>query len=890
MNDGLAPPPGIALDAPPTPAAPAPAAPVSREDAFRAGQPIAPGRHDVVLGGKMYSVPAEKVGVVLDAGGRFATPDESHAATAEEDYANHPAEAALYGGARGLTLGLSDKAAAAVGSEVGAAERLAGIKEHNAGVSTATELGGMALPALIPGLGGATIAGRVAEAGMAADAAVAAKLGGGVLAKAAGRVVGGAIEGGAFGGGMALSEAALENQDLSAEALLSSVGQGAVFGAAGSLAAGSALDAGAWALKGAYGSGKSTLGKMFARNAEAETGAAISEGVGDVIADAYAKTAEVTTGAAKDTVRKFTNMGPEGKAARDLLENASEVRQQAIREGVDVLDSAKDFADDVAEGTFGNVRADHLRQMAKDYDAVAAHTAATEDIRFIQSQAEEMAAAKEVWGMKAAVNDTLADAAAVRSRIDAIVRKGGPDATGDIANEMNWFKQRVGRRVIKGPNINHLGSTDSSANARFAQWYDGGTEFGGLKNHLEREDLYGPAAAMMKEVNAKASAYIQASGLYKNLLLTEVGKEGFVTKFAHDSKKLASFLDGLGSAESSTAEKLIVDKLQAEKEFVEVARKYMDPGSAGLKAAEGYETKAAQLENWLAKARDDLGTINQGKALRAAQSSGILGAAISPMRVVGALSLLDRAGAAMARKTDGAIGGVVARAMGVTKRATAAAVEGVRGLRGPALASAYRASAEQARAVAANGDGQSDRRVAAVAAHAPAVAAKYAEARGRANDFLTSKLPPQPEPTAFAHLEEPRVPESQMRSFMEYKFALDHPDRVLEEIKAGDYVPEHIETLKAIYPATYARVVQGVTEKLTKAKKKPSWQSCQELHRAFGIQCDPSQNPRFIATMQTIEGGDPSAQGQPPRPAGPATKAPNVSADVMSESTRIASR
>lgn len=182
-------------------------------------------------------VAPELVTAAIGAGWRSQTQDDVLAA------AGHAASATDYGGvrgaigagaagaARGLTLGLSDVAARAIGGD-DAAATLRGLRAENPGISTGSEIAGAVAPSLIGG-------GAVAPASFAADAGrgASAAIGGGLR----GAIVGGAVEGGLFGAGQGVSELALSQDPLTIEHVASSLSSNALYGAALGGAAGGAL-------------------------------------------------------------------------------------------------------------------------------------------------------------------------------------------------------------------------------------------------------------------------------------------------------------------------------------------------------------------------------------------------------------------------------------------------------------------------------------------------------------------------------------------------------------------------------------------------------------------------------------------------------------------------
>jgi hypothetical protein len=212
--------------------------------------------------------------------------------------------AGVEGAARGVSFGLSDVALKEAGLGEGMAER----QQYNPIASTGGEVvgtvGGLFLPggAAAKGAGAAGKAARVATAAPRAlarsaealGAATTRKLGGGLAAKALGAGTAAATEGAAYGAAQVISQAALQDQELTAEMLLAGVLEGAAMGAVlggGLSVTGSALGAAGRKVRDKLG------GKSLREFAEQEAGVAM-------------------LGASKSELRKILNRGGEERLAR----------------------------------------------------------------------------------------------------------------------------------------------------------------------------------------------------------------------------------------------------------------------------------------------------------------------------------------------------------------------------------------------------------------------------------------------------------------------------------------------------------------------------------------------------------------------------------------------
>ncbi len=161
-------------------------------------------------------------------GYRFQSPEEQEKYHAELKYGDRPIAAGAAGAARGITLGLSDVVAPATG--LVEKETLHGLEEENPTASVVGEVGGTAASLLIPGVGeysGPALVGKLAH-GVAEGAGLAGAKA--LIPRLVGKALTGAIEGGIYAGAHDVSQAAIGDEELTAEKLMNHVGLGAGLG------------------------------------------------------------------------------------------------------------------------------------------------------------------------------------------------------------------------------------------------------------------------------------------------------------------------------------------------------------------------------------------------------------------------------------------------------------------------------------------------------------------------------------------------------------------------------------------------------------------------------------------------------------------------------------
>lgn len=310
-------------------------------------------------------------------GWKIETDEQRRAYELEKEYGGLGGEAlaALAGVGRGLTFGGFDVALTGLG--IAESETLAGLKAANPWASGIGEMGAIAGSMLVPGgqarglglLRGLTAAPKaVTKLGVGAERLAGRALGGaagkGVIGRTAGRGIelgaGSALEGALYGGGVAVSEAALGNLDLTAENLLGHVGMGAAIGGVFGVGLGSGFQ-GMKEL--VTGTGKLTKAgaASFVKMWEKRTGNKAVPG----LADTYADIAGTATGRVDDIKALMTKEGR--KAATQPLE-VRDTTAVKLADKEDVMEAAYD---NVFEHTTGRRKKETFLEISEAQDLPA---------------------------------------------------------------------------------------------------------------------------------------------------------------------------------------------------------------------------------------------------------------------------------------------------------------------------------------------------------------------------------------------------------------------------------------------------------------------------------------------------------------------------------------
>ncbi len=317
------------------PDADAPAAVLSGRYGIDASKEVLLKRPD----GKMVVVPATSAPEAFEKGYTFGPQTDLIAEHNAEKYGEFGAKvlSGAAGVARGLSLGLSDRALRNAGVE---ASTLRDLDEGAPFISGAGEVAGTLLPAVFTG--GTSVGAQGAVRGVGA---VAAK---GALRKAGAKALQlgakGAVEGAVYGVGHAVSEDALGRADLNAESLIANAGLGAVIGGGGGVllgGGGSLLASGA----------KKAVG---AANAKIGSGT-IQEALEDFAGKRILK---ATVGPHKGAIKQIDKKGLTDRAEKYLLKDMGLGNES-------ILGGAKNTTEVIAEKLA--TKADELRTRLDDF-------------------------------------------------------------------------------------------------------------------------------------------------------------------------------------------------------------------------------------------------------------------------------------------------------------------------------------------------------------------------------------------------------------------------------------------------------------------------------------------------------------------------------------------
>jgi len=489
--------------------------------------------------GEVGTLPAAEAKKAIAAGGaRPATPQEyedakegARRSDLQERYGTSPldmAGAKVAGVARGLTLGLSDPAALAAAEAFGGQsareglrERLSAYREVSPYLSGEGEAVGMALPMLVGSPGAAAAAGESAigrgvlggirglgaparfmgAAGEAAEAAaartvlaqgdgLAARLG----AKALTGAARGAVEGGIYGAGHDVSEAALGDHELTAQKLVAGMGADALLG-------------------GIIGGGAGIAGELASTTRRA---------VADAIGERKTLTEWFTS---MENQKAFKaaggNYAAEVRAAENLPGGVQKIGADIAREVPKVTGkrwgamSAEDVAN--ALETRRSQVGEELGALRDSFDRFRARTGIGPSVDRFVNQARN-----EVIAPMAAMPGRTDQALRLDAYLEDFARKAGPEPTfkqwnafrRDLDGQIKWAK-RGGDAVTDAlTGIRSAMEGEYEASAEEAARALGGTA---LEKHRELKSLYQSMATGAE----MAERGLQRTGANRGISLTD---------------------------------------------------------------------------------------------------------------------------------------------------------------------------------------------------------------------------------------------------------------------------------------------------------------------------------------------------------------------------------
>lgn len=937
------------------------------EEGIRAGRYAVSSRSPIEVTNERseaLEVDAANLGAALEGGLRLDTQQDAAVRQdrrLEEQYGSGGAAVRAFaeGVGREATFGVSDPILELLG--VSSQEGLAQRRERNPNAAMAGEITGAVAPMLLSGgtstaARGATGAARSAlrlggaiprtigtGADMLAGAGTRALMGQSpgiarrIAARAGGMALGGAFEGAADGVRQILTEDALGDAPVTAERVLAGAGWGALFGTAtgGLLGGGTSLIG-----EGLRGAGRGAQRLMGGsadaiRNAyESATGRGLSGGA----AELYARVSSLASGADESAIARLTGLSDEGRRARDLIRRRSEVLDDGTRRITEALTDIERASTHTQDFAVGSLKRDPIVRAVRTDTVGAQMQAAQEALAEARRIADDITSNPHVYSGRGGVaqgrNLSRAMDGIAGDMAAAVERAAREPAEGaaDLFISLDRFKRFVGRLQNR--------TSDPEAQAVLRRLYDGPRPgeggWGGIRRILEDENLWGGTVTrLQRETNQAWTGFLGRRRQYSRRFLSEGARDTtdgaaagalvdpFRSLYQGDSRRVAGFVNGFGTAANEGDERLLRETLEAQAELNERILEHFDVPPEVREQAIAARAQLQAIRETLDEVGESARTINQfrelagdGGAARsviALAAGGALGTALgdgegaaiggtiatalaNPGQAVRVLTALDRLAGQSTQRIGDSVRRFLRRGGRAGRGAGARAGNLARRTAVVATVSAYREKISELSEL--SNPRTLQERIAQntrdLDADAPHVQQALQTTAVRAASYLRERMPPQQR-----HAEARLIPgdrdrppsRTQIREFMRVVRAVEDPLSLMDDLEARRINRASVDAVRAVYPELYSQIVGEVLSELREMETEPPYRDRLQLGTLLGAPTDPSLRPEFIASMQQASaaqrGGAP-AQAQPTSPA--PGQAPDVASQMASETRRLEAR
>lgn len=883
--------------------------------AFQSGNYGIPkgGSLPVAIGTDVGQVSAAEAQRAFQAGMRVAQEDEYRKAAAAQKYGGVGGAAAAFGTAAvrgaGSAIGLpTDAVITGVADQLGgttqgewdpyrgmqyttAGQRvradLQGLQQENSIASGVGEMAGLTAAMALTG------GGPVGEAGALGEG-LAARLGAaeGGLLRAGVRA---GAEGAFLGGVGAVNEAALGNEDVTAEKLVTGLTHGAILGGATGTLLHAPMAAGS-ALREAGGRFLARLSPEAIEGVAAKQFGYVPKGLGASVRDGYEKLAASASGGDVETIRALNplDLSPEARAARKLaVYDAPAVQDEAARAIRTHGDAMLRDSRLVSEEAMGGMKESHIRRSVmrgnEAETAAAALRHADDLIAANDAMLTHVDGAKNIKSLESASKAAYMAKSAIQDAIES----GAPDANARIFMELDQLK-RFTQRYASGAKNGVMAISDPlerMAAQREATMFAERAE--AMRKGLEDTSLWGKAAEDQAAINKAWTKQIEASRRFESRLTTDVGRDPndpYLRQRGIDPAKAESYVKSLTNPNQDLTHQAIRDYVESTRELTGIIRDRFELDPSKVEAVERVGKAAEEFGRTTERATDALTMHNQFKALMAAEGEGSgMGAALGGLLGGAPGAALGAVGGAIMRpgKTIAQLA-AVERMMGKVDARLGTGISDFFAGRGPRVAEtpsarmlpsgaggreAFERSVANVAELAASPEKLSERIAKALgtdlAEVAPNVSGAFAATVTRGLQFLASKTPPGMTPPADVltpQLMKPLYSDSEMRRWTRYAAAVNDPSTILESMARGSLSPEEVEVMREVYPQLYQQTQQRIVTKLSTLTALPPRAQRIQLSILFALPADASMTPDMLQTLQLAAQQPGPAQGAPLKP------------------------
>lgn len=751
-----------------------------------------------------------------------------------------------------------------------AAARAAQIRQG----SPNADMAGNILAALVPVLGARGALGRFATGvpgvamagGEGAATAVTARTG----SRALGLMAGGGVEAGISGAGFALQDSIVNDDPLTAEQLLTTVGPMALLGIG--------IGAGAGALgRMRQGSGR-LANSVFGNGAEVAGDISQNAGIGRAI-----NPVSEALGFGSTEARTLSHASVRREAAEGMqgLRNVTRNLAEQLDATVLAVDGVAQRATTRRPGRFG--------QLLEGVDGAATGQAAQDLLSGARA------------GLARGISETsVAAAQGFMREADGVLERAGTrlaNAASPAEHLAILDEAQDGLRALQTPTdtsgqlLEHITAAERTVQSQLRA----------LENAASDPELWGQAAAPGARLRtARATYQAQRARLVRDfgVAVTEDG----VIRQAIDGERIATVFSEASSNTTSRRTAAISDYLDAADDYqAALASVYESPASETLRA----NTRAmrAMLDEGSSRAnsislagealKKERGEAGLSIVSGGGASPGAIGAGVGglfggiPGAVVGG-ALATTAGAfirpasffmRLGRAEQGLLGVFQRRANAFSSLRRTLSGKGAR-LRTAGTAANTRRLPDVIQRLSSRRDRQADyvairdeireltanpeamvgrlEQTAAMADDFPSQYGKASVTAMMAMSYLAHNLPAADLPGPFDHLSTEMPSQAEMDDFVRRARAIEDPYSIVMDAANFTLHPVSVEAVQAVYPEIFADI-QGQAARITsELENLPAYQARIAVGTLMAIPVDPSLSPDFISRMQS-----PAAQTQP---------------------------
>lgn len=647
------------------------------------------------------------------------------------------------------------------------------------------------------------------------------------------------------------------------------------------------------------GQAKDILGELDTMAAKG-TAAKAERGVMDAAAEAYAK---AKSGGNPDTEKFLLDVWKQraGKVAVGIDDMDGLARR--FRGSVDRV--LKTETEDLAELMFSE-KSSRFSKLVDEGKVLVARDAAIgvrqdiaaalttiEQLKQTGATMEGVAGSTGIlkrMGRRLGMVEEGAAGAATRDALESgAVGNAGTMSAGELHHSLDEIKRAVG----KGSGFGKEGFRPSEAQEVMQGLYQK------LRTGLEDEAVWGKAGAAQRDMNAATTQALGTQAKFREQFTAMYGQaEGGRALRVADGGKAKSFLDRVGSVDADLAE-------QSAKDYIAGMRNRMGASEQHLELTAGQKAKFAEtrgaldeLEQTLAKTKDEAAIANRIKAAQAEETSrglgGVLGFAVdtvsSPLKTIDRMAAVHRT----LQRIDAGIDSAVSKAVrGETTGIKADIVNLVGKARGKIVD-----EIEQVASLKGNPAAVQERTrqmVGDLPGFAPKTAAAVASTAARMVDYLG-----QIAPVGIVHLsltgkKNVIYNDEDLAKYARVSYALKHPDAVVASAAQGRMSGDQIKAMKHVFPSQYEQIRQTAIRHVQQLEREGKlvdmpYDQKSQMAAMLGVTADPSTTGDFVNLMQASKAPIAAAQGPAAgRPAQPRTSLATVKprAGFGTESERL---